>query len=56
MLHKAKKTYDFTNVIICRMPSGEYREQPKWAPMISVVRSREYVAGALLQLRMYRRK
>lgn len=56
MLHAAVKTYEFPNALICRMPNGQYREQPKWSPCISVVRSREYVADALRQLRVFRRK
>ncbi len=56
MFHNAVKTYDFPNAWICRMPTGEYREQPKWCACISVVRSREYVAGALRELRAFRRR
>lgn len=49
------KTYDFPNGVIKRLDSGEYREIPKWCPYISVVRSRQYVLDALIQLRKFRK-
>lgn len=52
---KTIKTYEFPNARICRMKDGTYREFPKWCPMISVERSRNYVAEALKQLRIFHR-
>lgn len=48
-----ERTYEFPNARIKRMANGEFREYPKWCPMINVVRSREYVASALRQLRKF---
>jgi len=48
------RTYDFPNATI-RVSRQECREFPKWCQSISVVRSRAYVAGALVQLRSFRR-
>jgi hypothetical protein len=52
---KIKRSHDFPNAVIQAGADGTYREFPKWCPMISVRRSRHYVAQALIQLRNYQR-
>lgn len=52
---KADRTYEFPNASIVVRQDGTCREIPKWCPMISVERSRSWVADALIQLRKYRR-
>ncbi|AVO43481.1 hypothetical protein [Simplicispira suum] len=47
------REYDFPNAVIKRLNDGTYREYPKWT-IISVRRSRQYVAEALLELRKFR--
>lgn len=48
--------YDFPNATLRKMPNGTWREFPKWCLMISVERSRRYVAEALVALRTHRRQ
>jgi hypothetical protein len=52
----ASRRYQFPNAEIVVRADGTCREIPKWCPMISVERSRAWVADALVQLRAYRRK
>jgi len=49
------KTYEFPNAHILVLPDRTCREHPKWCSMISVPRSRAWVAAALRELRIYRR-
>ncbi len=47
------REYDFPNAVIKRLSDGTYREYPKWT-VISVQRTRQYVAAALSVLRLFR--
>ncbi|WP_063695128.1 hypothetical protein [Bradyrhizobium embrapense] len=50
------RAYDFPAAVIRIYADGSCREFPKWCLMISVERSRAYVASALRELRSYRRR
>lgn len=49
------RNYDFPNAHIVVLEDRTCREIPKWCPMISVDRSRKWVADALRQLRAFKR-
>ena len=51
----ALKQYDFPNATIKVYADRTCREFPRWCPMISVTRTRAYVAEALAQFRVYKR-
>ena len=50
---KTERSYEFPNAHIVVRQDRTCREIPKWCPMISVERSRDWVADALVQLRRY---
>lgn len=54
--YAAIKSYEFPSATIKRMRNGTYIEFPKWCQMISVERSRGYVAKALISLRKYNKR
>lgn len=53
---KVMREYQFPNATIKVYSSGLCKEFPKWCPLISVDRSRRWVAEALLELREFKRK
>lgn len=50
------RSYEFPSATIKVYSDRTCREFPKWCDMISVERSRAYVAKALRRLRAYRRQ
>ena len=51
-----KIKYEFPNALLVILANRQVREIPKFCPMISIRRTREYAADALRQLRIFKKK